>query len=237
VGYLVRIAVISDIHSNIYGLEAALKDIEKRRNIDEIICLGDIVGYYPFPNECVDLVREKCSISMYGNHDAGVVGDEPAFYFNPTAYEMITWTKKFLKKDNLTWLSKLPRKKIIERNGKKIYLVHGSPFQTFDYFVATDEKEWKNMLKEAAEKTMTDMLFVGHTHIPIKDKYKRFQFLNPGSIGQPRNGKPGAHYAIVNTSPLNVTMVHIKYDHKPVQEKMKELDLPKSLRQRLNKGH
>ncbi len=233
---MVRIAVISDIHSNIYGLEAVLKDIEKRRNIDEIICLGDIVGYYPFPNECVDLVREKCSISMYGNHDAGVVGDEPAFYFNPIAYEMIIWTKKFLKKNNLIWLSKLPRKKIIERNGKKIYLVHGSPFQTFDYFDAPSGSEWKNMLKEASEKTMTDMLFVGHTHIPIKDRYKKFHVLNPGSVGQPRNGKPGAYYSIVNTTPLNVTMVQVKYDHKPVQEKMKELNLPKSLSLRLDKG-
>ncbi|MHA1465213.1 MAG: metallophosphoesterase family protein, partial [Candidatus Heimdallarchaeaceae archaeon] len=156
--------------------------------------------------------------------------------FNPTAYEMITWTQKFLKKDNLTWLSKLPRKKIIERNNKKIYLVHGSPFQTFDYFNGATGSELKAMLKEASEKTMTDMLFVGHTHIPIKDKYKKYQFLNPGSIGQPRNGKPGAYYGIVNVAPLNVTMVHIKYDHKPVQDKMKELGLPKSLRLRLNKG-
>ena len=233
---MVRIAVISDIHSNIYGLEAVLKDVEKRKNIDEIISLGDIVGYYPFPNECIELVRENCSVSMLGNHDAGVVGDEPAFYFNPTAYEMITWTKKIIKKDNLTWISKLPRKKNIERNGRKIFLVHGSPFQTFDYFLAMDSNEWKALLKEAFYKIKADLLCVGHTHIPVKDKYKKHQFLNPGSVGQPRNGKPGAFYAIVNTTPLSISMVHLKYDFSPVQEKMKELGLPKSLSERLNEG-
>lgn len=233
---MVRIAVISDVHSNIFALEAVLKDIEKRKNIDEIICLGDIVGYYPFPNECIELIQEKCSVTMLGNHEAGVVGDEPAFYFNPTAYQVITWTKENLKTKNLNWIARLPRKKTIERNGKKIFLVHGSPFQIFDYFDSNNEQQWKQMLKEASEKTKTDMLFVGHTHVPLKSKYKKYYFLNPGSVGQPRNGKPGAYYSIVNTTPVSINMIHLKYDHSPIQEKIKELGLPKSLGDRLDYG-
>ena len=122
---MTRIAVISDIHSNIYALEAVLKDIQKRKVIDEIICLGDVVGYYAYPNECIELIREHCSICMLGNHDAGVIGDEPAFYFNSTAYKMVVWTQENLNQSNFQWLTTLPRKRTIERKKKSIYLVHG----------------------------------------------------------------------------------------------------------------
>lgn len=235
-GSLVRIAVISDIHSNIYALEAVLKDIQRKRNIDEIICLGDVIGYYPYPNECIELVKEHCSLTMLGNHDAGVIGDEPAFYFNPSAYEMITWTKENIKPENQKWLTTLPRRRKIERNGKSLYLVHGSPFKVFDYMDAHTEKQWKTMLNEAFEKIKTDVLLVGHTHIPVKKKYKGKYFINPGSVGQPRNGTPGAYYAILNTSPFNSSIIHLKYDFSLLQEKMEELGLPKNLSERLNKG-
>ena len=231
-----RIAIISDIHANIYALEAVLKDIHKRKNIEEIICLGDVVGYYPFPNECIELIQEQCSITMLGNHDAGVIGDEPSFYFNPIAYEMITWTKKNLKDGNLKWLTTLPRRRTIDRNGKNWYLVHGSPFRVFDYMDANNDKQWKLMLQQAFEKTKTDFLLVGHTHIPRKSKIKEKYFLNPGSVGQPRNGIPGAYYSIVNTIPFNISMIHLKYDFSSLQEKMRELGLPESLSDRLNFG-
>jgi len=231
-----KIAVISDIHSNVYALEAVLKDIDKRKNIDEIICLGDVIGYYPYPNECIELVKENCSICMLGNHDAGVLGDEPSFYFNPTAYEMIVWTKKMLKKSNFKWLTTLPRKRTIERKKKSIFLVHGSPFRTFDYFDAYSDKQWKTMLDQAFEVTKTDVIMLGHTHIPVKVKDNSRLFLNPGSVGQPRNGIPGAFYAIVNFGTLSVSMIHLKYDFSPLQEKMDELGLPKSLSERLNHG-
>ncbi len=233
---MTKIAVISDIHSNIFALEAVLKDIQRRRNIDEIICLGDVVGYYPYPNQCIELVKEQCSLTMLGNHDAGVIGDEPSFYFNPAAYEMITWTQENIKTGHLNWLTTLPRRRTIERNGKSIYLVHGSPFKIFDYMDPHSEKHWNTTLSEAFKITETDVLMVGHTHVPVRKKYKEKYFLNPGSVGQPRNGVPGAYYAIMNTSPFNISKIHLKYDFSPLQEKMDELDLPKSLSDRLNHG-
>ncbi len=233
---MTKIAVISDIHSNIYALEEVLKDIQKRKNIKEIICLGDTVGYYPFPNECAELIRDHCSISMLGNHDAGVIGDEPAFFFNPTAYEMITWTQKNLSQSNLKWLTSLPRRKTIERKKKSIYLVHGSPFKTFDYLDAYSEEQWNHMLRNAFDETGTEMLMVGHTHIPVKFRMNSKHFLNPGSVGQPRHGVPGAFYSIVNMNPLTISMIHLKYDFSPLQKKMEELGLPKSLSERLNHG-
>jgi putative phosphoesterase len=233
---LTKIAIISDIHSNIFGLEAVLKDIEKKKNVDEIICMGDVVGYYPYPNECLELVKEYCSITMLGNHDAGVLGDEPSFYFNPTAYEMIVWTKENLKQPNFKWLTTLPRKKTIERNGKTIFLVHGSPFRTFDYFDSYSESQWNFMLKKAFDTIKTDILIVGHTHIPVKAKFNKNHFLNPGSVGQPRNGITGAFYSIINTNPFSISMERIKYDFSSLQTKMKELGLPESLSERLNHG-
>ena len=233
---MARIAIISDIHANIFALEAVLKDIQRKRNIDEILCLGDVVGYYCYPNECIELVREQCSLTMLGNHDAGIIGDEPSFYFNPTAYEMITWTKDNIKPENQKWLTTLPRRRKIERNGKSLYLVHGSPFRVFDYMDSHSDKHWNIMLGEAFEKIKTNVLLVGHTHVPIKKKYKGRYFVNPGSVGQPRNGKPGAFYAILNTNPFGVSINHLKYDFSPLQEKMEKLKLPKTLSDRLNHG-
>ena len=236
-GLLTRIAIISDIHANIYALETVLKDIHRKKNIEEIICLGDVVGYYPYPNECIELVKEQCSLTMLGNHDAGVIGDEPAFYFNPTAYEMITWTKENIKTQHEKWLTTLPRRRTIERNGKSWYLVHGSPFKVFDYMDAHSKKQWAITLDKAFETTETDILMVGHTHVPVKIKHKGKYFLNPGSVGQPRNGNPGADYAIINTNPFNISIIHLKYDFSPLQKKMEDLGLPKSLSDRLNDGY
>ena len=150
---------------------------------------------------------------------------------------MIAWTQENIKQEHLKWITSLPRRRTIERNGKTIYLVHGSPFKVFDYMDSSSDKQLKAMLSEAFEKTETDILMVGHTHVPVKTKFKNKHFLNPGSVGQPRNGTPGAYYSIVNTNPFNISMIHLKYDFSPLQEKMKELELPKSLSDRLNRGH
>ena len=231
-----KTAVISDIHSNIYALEAVLQDIQKRKNIDEIICLGDVVGYYPYPNECIDLVKENCSLTLLGNHDAGVIQSEPQFCFNPTAWEMIVYTQENITKKNYDWLTSLPRKRVLEKNKKKMYLVHGSPFSTFDYFHANSKKSYISMLEEAYEKIKTNFLMVGHTHMPVIVKTKKITFVNPGAVGQPRHGVPGANYAIVDLSSSKATLIHLDYDFSPLQEHMKKLKLPKSLIDRLDKG-
>jgi len=231
-----KIAVISDIHSNIYAFESVLQDIQKRKNIDEIICLGDVVGYYPYPNECIDLVKENCSLVLLGNHDAGVIQSEPQFCFNSTAWEMIVYTQKNITKINYDWLTSLPRKRVLEKNKKKMYLVHGSPFSTFDYFHANSKESYIPMLEEAYEKIKTNFLMVGHTHMPAIVKTKKITLVNPGSVGQPRHGVPGADYAIVDLSSSKATLIHLDYDFSPLQEHMKKLKLPKSLIDRLDKG-
>jgi len=231
-----KIAVISDIHGKIYALETILKDIEKQRGISEILCLGDVVGYYPYPNECIELIKEHCSITLMGNHDAGVIGYEPAFYFNPVAYEMILWTKKELSEKNMDWLTQLPKMRIIERDGKSIYMVHGTPFKIFDYFEAHSENSWMELLDRAFKKTLTDILLVGHTHIPVLRTFNEHLFLNPGSVGQPRNGKPGAYYAILTPKKMKAKLIRLDYDYRPLQKDMEKLKLPISLSERLALG-
>lgn len=233
---MTRIAVISDIHGNIYALEAVLKHISKQRNISEILCLGDVVGYYPWPNESVEKVKEHCSICIMGNHEAGVAGNQTVFDFNPVAYEAILWTRKNLTNSNLDWVISLPKKRIIERDKKSIYMVHGSPFGIFDYFTAYTESDWHKLLVRAFKKTMSDILLVGHTHIPVLETFESKLFLNPGSVGQPRNGQPGAYYAILSPNTMKAKMIRIEYDHKPVQKEIEKVGLPKVLGERLDMG-
>jgi len=232
---LTKIAVLSDIHANIFALEIVLKDI-KSRNIDEILCLGDVVGYYPYPNKTIELVKKHCSVVMMGNHDAGVVGIEPAHYFNTRAYEVIEWTKQNITQENYEWLRKLPLRRALKREGKNIYLVHGSPFQSFDYMYIIDSSEEKLMVKRALDHVRADFLFVGHTHIPIIIEIEDKLFLNPGSVGQPRHGVPGAFYAIVDVENIKAEIIHLEYDFSTLQKKVLELGLPEQLAERLNLG-
>jgi len=232
-----KIAIISDIHGNIFALEAVLTDISRHRGIEEILCLGDVVGYYPYPNECIELVRDHCSITIMGNHEAGVLGIEPPYYFNSVAYTMIVWTKKKLSEKNSDWIASLPKRRIVERNKKSIYLVHGSPFKPFDYFDYEETDYFNKQLERAFNRTMTDIIMVGHTHIPVVMKFNKHKlFLNPGSVGQPRNGIPGAYYAIFNPATLKAKIVRVEYDFTPLQERVKELKMPEILSERLNKG-
>ena len=232
---LTRIAIISDIHGNIFGLKAFFEDI-KNKKIDEIICLGDVVGYYPYPNEVIELVRDKCTITILGNHDAGVIGVEPEFNFNDYALEALNWTKEYISEENLNWLKTLKKRVQIVRDNKNIYLVHGSPYDVFDYIYVYDERD-KEMILETMAFLKTDVLMVGHTHIPVKVEYNnRKIFLNPGSIGQPRNGHKGAYYAILDTETFTSKFYRLLYDFSELQDKVIEEGLPEILAARLDEG-
>lgn len=240
---MTKIAVISDIHSNLPALKKVLADIKNRKNIEEIICLGDIVGYYAWPNECVDLVKENCSISIMGNHDAGVIEKLDINYFTPTAKRMIHWTKSQLSLENLEWLSSLSYEKTIEYNDKSVYLVHGKPNDPFDYLLPytaykIEDKYQTTELVNCFNIAKTDMLLVGHTHSPVIAKLNKGSqlFMNPGSVGQPRHGVAGAYYGIIDVNSFKAELIHLKYNLEPVEKKMTRLSLPISLVERLKKG-
>ncbi|MEW6001386.1 MAG: metallophosphoesterase family protein [Nitrospirota bacterium] len=237
-------AVLSDVHSNLEALEAVLKDVDKKE-IGDILFLGDAVGYGPNPNECVELLSERCKILLAGNHDWGSIGLTDIAYFNEDARNALEWTRSVLTEKNVRKLRAFPVKKEIQRDG--IFLVHSTP---------KEPEEWHYLftLWDAEinfQYFNSRFCFLGHSHLPfIVEKlpsgelvtYKKEApigeseryIVNAGSVGQPRDGDPRACYAIINNN--KVKLVRVPYDIETVQKKMKREGLPGSLIERLAKG-
>jgi len=242
-----RIAFISDIHGNLEALEAVFKDIDSLA-IDEVICLGDIVGYGANPNECVDLVRQRCSVILLGNHDAAAVNLLATHHFNSHAKIAIEWTAGTLKSDVRTFLLSLP----LHMTRDMMTLVHSTPYEPNMWYYITS-------LEEAAFNFQyfdTTICLVGHTHIPIVivlDKQKEvFVHQNPeinfklmagsrllinvGSVGQPRDRNPNSCYAILDTETGDFSYNRVAYSIEKTQAKMKKIKMPEFLINRLKDG-
>ncbi len=243
-----RLAFISDIHANLEALEAVLEDIDKQVSIDEIICLGDIVGYGANPNECAEIVRKKSGTILLGNHDAAAVNLLATHHFNSHAKIAIEWTAGALNNDVRSFLLSLPL--IATRDA--LTLVHSTPYEPNMWYYITS-------LEEAAfnfQYFETDACLVGHTHIPIiivLDKKKevyvhqavrvnlremegsRF-LINVGSVGQPRDRNPQSCYAILDTEKGDFAYRRVPYDIEKAQAKMKKIKMPEFLINRLKDG-
>lgn len=242
-----RYAFISDIHANLEALEAVFNDI-KGQNIDEIICLGDIIGYGANPNECIELVRDRCPETLLGNHDAAAVNLLSTQNFNIHAKIAIEWTEQSLKKENRNYLSSLPLKSTKD----SFTLVHATPYEPNMWYYITS-------LEEAAFNFQffdTQICLVGHTHIPIiivldKDKelyvhqdthvklgdLEGARFLvNVGSVGQPRDRNPKSSYGIFDSTEKEFFYRRVSYNIDKAQSKMKKIKMPDFLISRLEEG-
>lgn len=240
-----RFAILSDIHGNLEALQAVIQHIE-HESVDEIICLGDIVGYGPNPNECIELIREKATIILAGNHDYAPIGKIDTSYFNNYAKIAIEWTGDVLKPESKNFLSKLP---LFEQHAG-IFLVHATPHQP---------GEWKYIfsLDDAIEQFLSfegQICFIGHSHSPvifIEGKNYNYHLsyenklhvrnderliINVGSVGQPRDMNPNSAYAIFDTETQGYCLNRIEYDIVKTQKKMKAADLPGFLIARLQVG-
>lgn len=246
-----RIAVLSDIHSNIEAFQAVVKDFEHR--IDRILNLGDLVGYNASPNECIDLARDIEMLSIIGNHDQAACNPVFADKFNLYARNAILWTKKNLTPENIRLLSGL----------EEIYHLsfglacHGSPENTNGYISlpfqarSTLKKMKKGFYGE------TNVCLFGHTHhrkvwkmdirgkvapveIPMDGtihlKKEERYLLNPGSVGQPRNGDPRSSYFIFDTEHNTVKFRLVEYDILLAMKKIVAADLPEFFAERLLNG-
>lgn len=251
-------AVVSDIHANLAALVAVLADI-RRHKINRIYCLGDVVGYGPDPRECLTLVRRNCAVCLRGNHDQAVLL-EP-FGFNPRAHEAVLWTRKRIRahwfssgevRKNWQLLKRAPER--YEEDG--MLFVHGSPRDPVNEYV--DETDCEDLGFGPGEKIrqimgMFDHLcFAGHTHLPgiITGDYEycypdefgydwvldgRKLFINPGSVGQPRDEDPRAKYVLCQGGHL--LFRRVEYDIKETADKILEIpELHRSLAERLYKG-
>jgi diadenosine tetraphosphatase ApaH/serine/threonine PP2A family protein phosphatase len=231
-----KYAIISDIHSNLEALTKALSIIDEK-NVDEIICLGDIVGYGANPNQCVDLVRSRCAAVVLGNHDAAALDVAQAHDFNAIARRAVIWTSQELTDGNKQFLDSLPMS-VIKGD---VQFVHSSPHfpEAWDYIIDTDDAY-------TAIRHMTGKLcFIGHTHVPgifsANGRAKHItpdeQFIvNVGSVGQPRDGNPMLAFGIFDDVKWEFELIRSEYDIQTAAEKIYAAKLPEELGNRLMYG-
>ena len=232
-------AIISDVHSNIEALQAVLADIAEQGG-QEILCLGDIIGYGPNPEECIDLIERACRFSLSGNHDYAVL--TRAERFNPLAEEAVDYTRSVLKPTALSVGRKKARWRFLETlpmhltEGDILY-VHGSPRDDRNEYILESDIVFgmKDKIRQIFELTPR-LLFVGHTHYPgIIDPAFAFQhpadsgaafdlppdqkaIINVGSVGQPRDGDNRACYALVEGN--RITYRRVPYSYRTTMSKM-----------------
>lgn len=244
-----RYLIFSDIHSNLEALKAML-DFIKNRKFDQFIFLGDIVGYGANPNEVIEELKKiKPLFLVRGNHDKAVAGLTNLEYFNPVAALAVMWTTKNIKPENLAFLREL-KKGPLNLN-EEITICHGSPWdEDFYMFNKFDALEAFSLFN-------TKICFFGHTHFPaihilvkedvktiypakfplklkIEDGYR--YLINPGSIGQPRDGNPLSSLLIYDSRRRIITIHRVPYDISTAQSKILEAGLPHMLASRLSSG-
>lgn len=238
-----RIAVVSDIHSNLEALEAV---IAAAGRVDGWWHLGDVVGYGPEPDRVVARLRALGATGSRGNHDAAAVGGPEIDWFNPDARRAMEWTRAAIAPVTRTWLADLPPTLVIG----EVTLVHGSPRDPIWEYVTSVPVARANL---AVLKTRIGLH--GHTHLPmawleedgsvevvspshgsVLDLRGRRALVNPGSVGQPRDGDPRAAYLVLDTDADTVTWQRVEYDIAKVQAAMREAGLPANLSARLGAG-
>jgi diadenosine tetraphosphatase ApaH/serine/threonine PP2A family protein phosphatase len=250
----VRVLLLSDIHSNLEALEACLAAAPP---YDVVVNLGDIVGYGASPNEVIGRSRALGKIFVRGNHDKAASGAMDLKDFNPVAGLAALWTRDQLSAENLEWLRSLPQGPVQINGLPGVQFVHGSP---------VDEDEYVVTLRDAIEPLLVSgapLTFFGHTHLQgsfstnnVASDYLRPQYnsvgkgehadfplkesmrylINPGSVGQPRDGDWRAAFAVFDSDSRVVTFCRVPYDLKHAQERILAANLPQRLATRLAAG-
>ena len=245
-----RFLILSDIHANWEALEAVLKHAWGK--YDRLVCLGDIVGYGADPDVVTEWVRQNVALTIRGNHDKACAGLEDLEWFNPLARTSALWTQQSTKPQNIAWLAQLAKG---PAGVDGFQIVHGSPIDE-DEYVITDQDA-----RQTAPYLDSPLTFFGHTHLQggflchrhgvrrlphpglRTDSYTLelepdlYYFLNPGSVGQPRDNDPRAAYAIYDTEQKLVVYYRVEYDIASAQRKIIDAGLPDLLARRLQFGN
>jgi putative phosphoesterase len=216
------IGVISDIHANRVALHEVLADMP---DVDALVCAGDVVGYNPWPGACLDAVRERDIPTVMGNHDRAVATGT-GFAGNSMADAGVRYAQEVLDEDDIEWLRGLPEERHCFDGRMKI--VHGHPEDPNRYTYPAMFAE--RLLDEE------DVLVMGHTHVQSHERYESGIVVNPGSVGQPRDGDPRAAYAVVDLDEMIVEERRVEYDIERVVEAVEEAGLPEGTGTRLLKG-
>jgi len=241
-----RYAIIADIHANLEAFTAVLEDMERQGGVAEVWGLGDVVGYGPDPHQCLELLRRFPHVCVAGNHDWAAIGKLDTVAFNPDAAYACQWTAGQLTPGDTAYLEGLPM--VIEKGD--FTLVHGSPREPIWEYVLSGSIAVENFAFFQSQ-----FCLVGHSHAPVVFKYEegscsssRFLpnvglvlgksrlIINPGGVGQPRDGDPRASYAIYDDETGMVRLYRISYDIDATQAKMLQAELPIHLITRLKDG-
>jgi len=235
-----KVALISDIHSNLPALEAVLDDI-KKREVDVIWNMGDMLGYGAFPDEVVSLLEKEKILSIIGNYDLKVLKvkqkkDKWKKGVPPEKWLAYNWSYDKLSKSSLDYLSSLDEEIELEVEGKKIIIRH-SPSDPDDEHLTPDSPDER--FREIASQFDADIIIFGHSHIPFKKKVDDVWFINPGSVGRPGDGDPKAGYAIMILKPrlFRVDHYRIDYDVERAVSAIRESGLPDLFAQMIMEGH
>lgn len=235
-----RLAIFSDIHGNLPALEAVLADIG-RQHVDGVYCLGDLVGYAPFPNEVTERIRQEEIPTVMGNYDDGVGFDRDecgCAYREPDerarGQQSLEWTKAHVQPDNKAFLRTLKPEIRIEMDDKRLLLVHGSPRKMNEYLF---EDRPSSSFQRLAASSNADVIVFGHTHKPYTRLVGDVWFVNVGSVGKPKDGNWQACYAILDLSAAQPAgFVRVPYDIKTVTEAIRTTDLPAEFAADLERG-
>ncbi len=209
-----KVLLISDIHGNL----EALKEVLMIENWDYIYCMGDIVDYGPSPQECVDIIREK-GITVKGNHDNAVATGMDcgcSYEIKELSQEVRKYTVDSMSPKNIEYLASLP----VSVGKKGTYITHASRDDLFGYLKPNTPEEEFNVFDDLEE----DTVLLGHTHIPMDREINGRRYINPGSLGQPRDGDTRAAYGILEDGELYLRRT--EYDMDTVLRKMESADLP-----------
>ncbi|MBE9524155.1 MAG: metallophosphoesterase family protein [Chloroflexi bacterium] len=241
-----RVLIFSDVHANLTALDAVLRDAGV---VDQIWCLGDLVGYGPDPNECVQRVRSLPNfLSLLGNHDVAALGQIDTSAFNTGARNAIHWTRDTLLPENINYLARLPQSLEID---DKITLAHGSPRKPVWEYIINERIATQNF-----PFFNTHYCFVGHSHLPAIYHLRDGQeyayliepafdqpttitprtIINPGSVGQPRDRNPDSSYLVLDTEDDTIEYRRTPYDIEAVQNRMAAAGLPGRYIERLKTG-
>jgi len=216
------IGVISDVHGNAVAFETVLADMP---DVDAYVCAGDVVGYGPQPAECLERLRALDAPTVMGNHDRAVATDT-AFAFNSIARAGVEYSRTHLSDEQRAWLDGLPDERVLFDGRVKV--VHGHPDDPDRY---TYPSLFSPDLLEDE-----DVLVLGHTHIQAHEHYDEGVVMNPGSVGQPRDGDPRAAYAVLDLDSLTVDERRVRYDIDRVEHAVAQTDLPEQIGSRLREG-
>jgi diadenosine tetraphosphatase ApaH/serine/threonine PP2A family protein phosphatase len=242
-----RYAILADIHANLEALTAVLDDISGKGDVEAVWCLGDVVGYGPDPGRCIEILQQCRHVGIVGNHDMAAIGKVDTSYFNPLAVAAIQWTAGQLTPEQVQYLENLPE---TLRQGD-FTLVHGSPMQPLWEYVVSTGIAIRNFTY-----IETTYCLVGHSHVPMAFKQEKGggcspvhltpgvglalgdskMIINPGGVGQPRDGDPRASYAIYDSEREMINLYRVPYDIETTQKKIMAAGLPVMLASRLEQG-